>query len=105
VEFVVQRVTETLRQPDGKLVTERSIDLVNASGVIGHHLTGKTIEALLAEFQRVLTPTALALLDVGPTLDEKELTALMMARGFNRLGRQHSSLFDPHGQVAFRKLR
>jgi SAM-dependent methyltransferase len=103
VEFVVQGVTETLRQPDGTPVAERSIDLVNASGVVGHHLTGKTIEPLLAELQRIMTPTALALLDVGPTLDEKELTALMTARGFAKLGRQRGSLFDLHGQVAFQR--
>src|SRR5690348_3337587 len=68
VEFVCQGVTEPLRQPDGTLVPEQSLDLVNASGVVGHHLDTKTVAPLVAELRRMLAPGGLAMLDAGPTL-------------------------------------
>jgi len=103
VAFVVQGVTATLRDPEGTPLADGSVDLANASGVVGHHLTGQTIAPLLAELRRVLKPDALVLLDVGPTLGEPELIGLMSDAGFDRLGRQRCSLFDPNGQVAFRR--
>src|SRR5262249_9373589 len=37
VEFVCQSVSEPFREPNGQWVPECSVDLVNASGIIGHH--------------------------------------------------------------------
>src|SRR5262245_50598787 len=56
VEFVCQGVTEPLRRPDGKPVPDRLLDLVNASGVVGHHLDVRTARPLVAELRRVLAP-------------------------------------------------
>ncbi len=102
VVFVCQGVTETLRLPDGTLVPDRSLDLVNTSGVVGHHLNTQTVGPLIAELRRVVAPAGLAMLDVGPTLRAPSLTRIMTAAGFTRLGHWRSWWFDPTGQVVFR---
>jgi SAM-dependent methyltransferase len=96
VTFVCQGVTEPLPEPAG------SVDVVNASGIVGHHLNRQTIGPLLLEIKRVLVPGGVALLDVGPTLRAAELVRLMSAAGFQALGRRRSWLLDPTGQVVFR---
>src|SRR4051794_40240802 len=48
VEFVCQGVTEPLRRADGTLVPDGGLDLVNASGVVGHHLNSDTVRPLIA---------------------------------------------------------
>jgi SAM-dependent methyltransferase len=100
--FVCQGVTEPLRQPAGAPVPEHTLDLVNASGVVGHHLDRHTVGPLVAELRRVLAPGGVAMLDVGPTLRAPELTRAMTAAGFTRLGRWRSWWLDPTGQVVFR---
>src|SRR5262249_1820534 len=64
VTFACQGVTETLRKPDGTPVAGRSVDVVNASGVVGHHLNAVTVLPLVEEAQRVVRPGGLAMLDV-----------------------------------------
>jgi SAM-dependent methyltransferase len=91
-----------LRLADGAPVPDRSIDLVNASGVVGHHLNATTVQPLIEEVRRVLGLGGIALLDVGPTLGAAPLTALMQLAGFQRLGRHLSCLLDLNGQVVFR---
>jgi SAM-dependent methyltransferase len=103
VEFRCQGVTETLRQPGGEPVAGGSVDVVNASGVVGHHLNRETVGPLVGELGRVLAPDGVAMLDVGPTLGEASLTAVMRAAGFRAAGRRRSWAFDPTGQVVFRR--
>ncbi len=102
VAFVCQGVTETLRQPDGSPVPDGSVDLVNASGVVGHHLDAATVRPLVVELRRALAPGGVAMLDVGPTLGAAELTSILTAAGFQRLGHWRSWWFDPTGAVVFR---
>jgi SAM-dependent methyltransferase len=103
VDFSCQGITEPLHAADGSPVPTGSVDLVNASGVVGHHLTPQTATPLLEELARVLCPGGVATLDVGPTLSATELTQALTQRGFSRLGRRRSWLLDPTGQVTFRK--
>jgi SAM-dependent methyltransferase len=105
VDFSCQVVTEPLRQADEALVPNRSVDLVNASGVVGHHLTAPTIAPLVQELKRVLTAEGVALLDVGPTLSAASLTRLLEKEGFRHLGYYRSCFLDPTGEVAFRRDR
>ncbi len=101
VHFRCQGITETLRQANERLWPDQSVDLVNASGIVGHHLRQDTVQPLILELKRVLAPSAIAMLDVGPTLSAEMLTRLMTAAGFRRLGRFRSWLLDPTGQVVF----
>jgi SAM-dependent methyltransferase len=105
VDFVCQGVTETLRQPDGAAVPDGSVDLVNASGIVGHHLNPRTIGPLLAELRRLLAPAGIALLDVGPTMPASVLRRLMAEAGFAYLGHYRSWLGDRTGALVFRRLR
>ncbi len=96
VTFRCQGVTESLAEPDG------SVDVVNASGVVGHHLDAVSVRPMIGDLKRILHPGGLALLDVGPTLGDAELSALMIAAGFARLGYRRSCFLDRTGQVIYR---
>lgn len=95
VQFVARPVTEPLHAADA------SVDLANASGMVGHHLTPETIAPLVNELGRVLSPRGIAMLDVGPTLGEEALTIAMARSGFEHRGRFKSWPGDPTGEVVF----
>ncbi len=103
VEFISQGVTEKLRERDGIAIAGESVDLINASGVVGHHLTPATFPDLLAEIVRVLTPAGVAMLDVGPTLTGPVLQSLMAAAHFTCLGHYRSWFGDLTGEMVFRR--
>ena len=102
VAFVCQGVTEPFRDAAGALIGDRTVDLVNASGVVGHHLNAETVRPLIDEARRVLVPGGLAVLDDGPTLPAAALVGRMRAAGFEPLGRYKSWPLAPCGQTAFR---
>jgi len=97
VDFVCQGVTEALPEPDA------SVDLINASGVVGHHLKPETIPPLIAQIQRVLAPAGVALLDVGPTMPGHALRHIMAEANFAFLGHYRSWFGDWTGELAFRR--
>jgi SAM-dependent methyltransferase len=97
VDFVGQALTDKLPEPNA------SVDLVNASGVIGHHLTPETVGPLIAELGRVLANDAVAMLDVGPTMPKAALTRLMCEAGFACLGHYRSWFGDRTGEVVFQR--
>lgn len=97
VDFLCQALTGRLPETDG------SVDLVNASGVIGHHLTPETICPLIGELSRVLAKDGVAMLDVGPTMPKAELTRWMVAAGFDDIGHFRSWFGDRTGEVVYRR--
>jgi SAM-dependent methyltransferase len=103
VDVICQNLTEPLRQADGTVVADNTVDVVNASGVLGHHFYPQTIGPLIEELHRVLRPGGIAMLDVGPTLPERELTRLLSEAGFCKLGHLRSWRLDPTGQVVYRR--
>jgi SAM-dependent methyltransferase len=103
VDFVCQAITDPLRRSDGPPWPDQSVEVVNASGVVGHHLNPRTMEPLAREIGRLLAPDGVAMLDVGPTLRDAALTRIMTAAGFRRLGRWRSWFGDPTGEVVFQK--
>ncbi|MCI0637714.1 MAG: class I SAM-dependent methyltransferase [Gemmataceae bacterium] len=104
VDFVCQGITETFLQANGQPVPDGSVDLVNASGVVGHHLTPATFPGLRAELVRLLGPDGVALLDIGPTLRGEALRPLMTEAGFHYLGHHKSWFGDPTGEMAFSRI-
>ena len=102
VDFCCQPITETLREPDGSPVAEKSVDVASASGVVGHHLNAETVQPLIQELLRVLRPGGLAMLDVGPTLRLEPLRKLLYSAGFTFVARTRSWFLDPTGQAVFR---
>jgi SAM-dependent methyltransferase len=105
VDFVCQSVTETLLQADGVTVPEQSVDLVNASGVVGHHLNAESIRPLVRELCRVLKPDGVAMLDVGPTLSASALRSILEPAGFAVQGRSYSWFGDTRGELVFRRKK
>ncbi len=103
VDFVCQSLAESLREPDGTAVAGRSVDVVNASGVIGHHFDTGSIGPLIAELDRVLAADGVAMLDVGPTLSGPELRAALERAGFTYLGHYRSWFGDRTGEMVFRR--
>jgi SAM-dependent methyltransferase len=104
VEFVCQPLTAPFHRPDGSLVADCSIDLVNASGVVGHHLDAERVRPLIVELQRVLATEGIAMLDAGPALTAPALTAIMALASFELLGRYRSWFLDPTGELVFRRV-
>ncbi|QDT16105.1 class I SAM-dependent methyltransferase [Alienimonas californiensis] len=101
VRFAVGSVCSPLTDADGRPFADGAVDLVNSSGVIGHHLTGGDLAACLDETARVLRPGGVAALDPGPRLSAGRLTELTTARGLRRVRRTRSNPFDRCGQVVF----
>jgi SAM-dependent methyltransferase len=97
VDFICQSLTEKLPEADA------SVDLVNASGVIGHHLRPATIGPLIAELVRVLKMEGVAMLDVGPTMPREALERIMKDAGFACLGHYRSWFGDRTGEMVFRR--
>jgi len=98
VDFIGQGVTEKMQEADA------SVDLVNASGVVGHHLRPETVGPLIAELTRVLKPDGVAMLDVGPTMPASELKRLMRGSGFAFVGHYRSWFGDRTGEMVFRRV-
>jgi SAM-dependent methyltransferase len=106
VDFVCQDMTALpLRQPEGGAIPEGSVDVVNASGVVGHHLDSPNASPLITGLGRILTPGGIAMLDVGPSLGASELRRLMEGAGFRCAGHYRSGWWDPTGEMVFRTLR
>ncbi|MBA3311937.1 MAG: class I SAM-dependent methyltransferase [Planctomycetota bacterium] len=103
VRFVVGSVVETFFDDEGAAVADETVDVVNASGIVGHHLDPPDAESAADEIFRVLRNRGIAALDVGPKLSARQLTTLMSDRGFERVRRTRSNPFDRTGQVVFRK--
>jgi SAM-dependent methyltransferase len=103
VDFICQGVTETLRNGDGSLLPAASVDLVNASGVIGHHLRPETVGPLIAELGRVLRDDGVLMLDVGPTLPGAALRAILSTAGFACKGHFRSWFGDTTGEMVFQR--
>ena len=102
VGFRCQSISEALSTSAGHLVPEGSIDLVNSSGVMGHHLRPEAVRRLAVEIARVSAPGGIALLDVSHKLRPAELVSVMRRHGFSPLRHRRSSPFDLTGQLAFR---
>lgn len=99
--IAVGSVVEPWLESPGQEIRCGSIDIINASGILGHHVDGTGIISVLAEVERVLAPGGSAALDVGPALSSRELTRLMQQRGFVRIRRTRGQPFDQTGQVVF----
>jgi SAM-dependent methyltransferase len=103
VEFVCQSVTRTLRDPAGNTIADRTVDLVNASGIVGHHLTPTTGRPLFAELGRIVRPGGVAMLDIGPTFCARDLLRVMEASGFSLVGHARSCFLDRCGELVFER--
>jgi SAM-dependent methyltransferase len=101
VSFRRQSITETWRDETGAMLPGGSVTLVNASGVLGHHLDRSAMELVAGELARVLAPGGVAIVDVGPRLPAKQMAAIMRRHGLRRGRRERSCALDPYGQIAW----
>lgn len=103
IAFVVGSVCETYCDADGQALGDESVDFVNASGIIGHHLDPPDAERAVDEITRVLRPQGIAALDVGPRFSARALASLMSMNSYRRLRRTRSNFLDRTGQLVFQK--
>src|SRR4051812_1899519 len=105
VQFRVQSVLETFIGPDGNMVPNESVDLVNSCGAVGCHFDRDATALLAAEVARVLKPGGLAAIDSGAAGTPKTLlVSVFQAAGFRVSHARKSVFLDPYTQVCFRKL-
>jgi SAM-dependent methyltransferase len=97
VDFHCQCITDPF-----SAIPSHTIDLANASGIVGHHLNDSTILPVIGELRRVLAGDGVAILDVGPTMRARALHHHMTDARFTYLGRYRSWFADPRGLMVFR---
>ncbi len=100
VRFRCQSITTTLRPCDGVALSQ-GIDLVNSSGVLGHHFNVNTMQLLAGQIKVVIRPGGLAMLDSGPTLSTTDLVGAMTSAGFVEVRRCRSWFLDPTALIVF----
>ena len=99
VRFAIGSACGPFTTSSGAVLADASVDLVNASGVVGHHLRGDDLAACLDETARVLCPGGVAALDPGPSASAATITAGLEAMGFRFARRTRSNPLDRCGQV------
>ena len=102
IRFHAQSIADPFCDADGTPLPAASVDFVNASGVLAHHLTPPALDACLAEVARALRPNAPAALDPGPELPVAELRERAGRHGLRFVRRTRSNPFDRCGQAVFR---
>lgn len=103
VRFRRQSIDKHWRDVDGRPIDDASVTLVNASGILGHHIDHRRMVRIVAELARVLRPGGWALLDLGPTFDRRRMTELLDDFALLPVAHQRSCWLDPFGQIAFCK--
>ena len=103
VRFAVGTACGPFATRSGAALADASADLVNASGVVGHHLSGEDLAACLDETARVLRPGGVAALDPGPTASADDIGDGLRARRFTFARRTRSNPLDRCGQVVWVK--
>ena len=88
---------------DGTPVEAESIDLINSTGVIGHHLQPKHAAELVSYLAQRLRHAGLAALDPGPTMPPCVLRTIAQANGLCYRTRLRSNPLDLNGLMLFRK--
>lgn len=101
VELRQQSISQPWRNKNGTRLSFWEIDLVVSCGVLGHHFNRWTIAPVLAEIRRVLRPSGLACLDVGPSLSQYDLTKAMAAVGFRPAAHGRSCVLDRNRHLIF----
>jgi SAM-dependent methyltransferase len=99
--FVAQSITEPWLT--GGRLAEASVDLVNSSGVVGHHLTETDVRRVIGEARRVLKPGAYLALDTGPRTRHGRMAELMAEQGFTDPSFIKGTALDPRPKVVMRK--
>lgn len=102
VRFHAQSVLETFRDDRGRVVPDRTIDLVNASGAIGCHFDSQGARTVAAEVARVLKPSGWALIDSGA---DSSLVRTFTHSGFELMASSRSSVFDRYRQLCLRRIQ
>ena len=103
VRFRTQSIADPFRDADGRPLPGGSVDVVNACGVLAHHLGCDAVEACLSEVARVLRPGGVAALDPGPELPAADLRARAARHGLGFVRRTRSNPLDRCGQSVFRR--
>jgi len=101
IQLRQQSIALPWRNNNGSRLANWETDLVVSCGVLGHHFNRWTIAPVLAEIRRVLRPSGLACLDVGPSLSQSELTKSMASIGFHPSADGRSCMLDRNRHVLF----
>ncbi len=103
VEFVVGSVVEPFRDASGTELADLSVDYVNSSGIVGHHLSRESFTSLATELRRVVKPHGFVSLDSGPHLKGGIIRSVMERFGFVLRTKVRSVPLDPRPQLVFQK--
>lgn len=104
VSFVAQNVLDTWCDRDDRVLTDGSVDLVNAIGAVGCHFDRDALLNLASQCRRVIRPDGLALMDAGRGgICADQLVDVFWAEGFRCVGQARSCWLDLGQQICLRK--
>ena len=103
-EFVAQSITETFHNAKGEIIETGSVDYINSSGIIGHHLDASQLREFAAESRRVLKPRAYVALDEGPAFSQRKMIDIMEEFHFAPVKQVRVFRGKAVGQIIFQKL-
>lgn len=105
VSFVAQNVLDTWCDRSGRILSDGSVDLVNAIGAVGCHFDRDALRKLASECRRVVRQDGLALIDAGRGgIRADQLVDVFRAEGFRCVGQARSCWLDLGQQLCLRKF-
>ena len=102
--FIAQSVTDRFQVSDGVPMPDDSIDYINSSGIIGHHLDAKQLRQFAKEARRVLKRGGFLALDEGPAFKAREMSKMMGQFGFREVKHVRVARGIAVGQLIFKKM-
>jgi SAM-dependent methyltransferase len=102
--FMNQSIAQPLLNTEGRLLDDKSVGLVHAAGVVGHHLAEADVRAMAAEIARALTPAGWVVLDAGPAMTRVCLQEILAAHGFAMRQTLRAVPCASHPMLVFQRL-
>ena len=101
-EFVVQDAVQPFARQDKSLIKENSIDYVNTSGIVGHHLTKEAFTNMAKNISKVSKKGGFAAIDEGPSLNNEVIIPIMKKLGWKFIRPVRILPWKKSGQLLFR---
>ncbi|MBN8554190.1 MAG: class I SAM-dependent methyltransferase [Deltaproteobacteria bacterium] len=103
-EFVQQSITAPLRFSNRHIIPRNSVDFVNSSGVVGHHLDKGGLEVFAKSLWYVLKEDGYAAIDSGPVNKPEDIIMAMESAGFRYIESMNSYFIDFRPKLIFQKI-
>jgi len=102
-EFVQQSIVGTLKNSDETPVEVSSVDFINTSGVVGHHLSAADVDILAKEMMRVLKGNRYVAIDTAGNMGPRDVRPIFERNGFKFVKYIQGNLIGARPKLVFYK--